>query len=188
MAKNKTNNNKPDRAAQAGRGQGQNVLVQLAVSGAVLGLVVTLAAFLVLGLWQLPSVNQSLLAGAAGRIAEAQASAVDLGLRRLQARLAQIADPELTAVLEQRDTAGIAVWQTRMKRWFPEAASVRVLPLGPLGIAGLRREEAGLRNNIEMDLVRRASAALAQWATIRAWKARSPCSSTASIARAPARA
>lgn len=137
--------------------QKQNVLVQLAASGALVSLIITLACFLIIGLWQLPTTSRTLLQDAATRLAEQQVSMINARLQQLWARLDQASEPDLIDALEQQDAARLSLWQARLERQFPEAVSVRVLPLGPLGIAGLHRDTAGLRNNIEMDLLRHAS-------------------------------
>lgn len=48
--------------------------------------------------------------------------------------------------------------ETELLAFFPELESLRLIPVGDLGSAPLREGMAGLRNNIEIDLVRRAAA------------------------------
>jgi phosphomannomutase/phosphoglucomutase len=55
--------------------------------------------------------------------------------------------------------AGVDLGQieTAMQSYFPEALSLRLVPLRELGTADLDAEVLGLRNHIEVDLVRRAN-------------------------------
>ncbi len=57
------------------------------------------------------------------------------------------------------DTFGtdIELVETTMLDYFPEVVSLRIIPIGKMGTATLRGGNEGLRNHIEVDLVRRAS-------------------------------
>lgn len=146
------------RKATSSKGStGQNRLVQLSLPGSVISLVVVLAGFLALGLWQMPEHDQRLLRQASAEQADQQAQRVTAQLQALRARLAAQAVGELTEILENGDDDALVRHSAALARSFPEAESVQVLRLGRLGIAALRRDEINLRNNIELDLVRRAS-------------------------------
>ena len=45
-----------------------------------------------------------------------------------------------------------------MLDYFPEVVSLRIIPIGEMGTADFEDGNQGLRNHIEVDLVRRASA------------------------------
>lgn len=135
----------------------QRALVQPVLEGTLVGLAAMLVGVVMLGLWWLPASSDRLLRHTSEQLAGQQAAAVEQQLKQLEQRLQAVADPGLIDALEQRHAAELAAWQHRLEHHFPEAVSVRLLPLGPLGIAGLRREDSGLRNNIEMDLLRHAS-------------------------------
>jgi len=51
----------------------------------------------------------------------------------------------------------LSLIETTMLDYFPEVISLRILPIGAMGTAGFEGGNQGLRNHIEVDLVRRTS-------------------------------
>ena len=156
---------KPPVGGKAGRRAGahdserkgaQYSLVRIVVRGAAVGLLTLIACFVFLLMYDLPQRNERVLRAQSNEQVQAQAGLVAGLVAQLQTRLtAAVQDPGLVdafadpALREPREVA--------LKRAFPEAVSLRLIPLGPLGIASLDDGAVGLRNNIEADLLRRVS-------------------------------
>ncbi|ARN74171.1 phosphomannomutase/phosphoglucomutase [Oceanicoccus sagamiensis] len=101
--------------------------------------------------------NTSIVAQAQS-LADSQVSLLDQALTQLRLRLSNIALSEnLLDALEQQDKNSITRYREELSRAFPEAVSVKLIELGPLGIASLNKESRKLRNNIELDLLRHVS-------------------------------
>jgi len=87
-----------------------------------------------------------------------EASGVHHLLSRLRARIAGAAlSPLALQSIASRSDTDIHLVEKAMLDYFPEAISLRILPLGTLGTATFADGNQGLRNHIEVDLVRRAS-------------------------------
>jgi phosphomannomutase/phosphoglucomutase len=144
--------------AAAGAAQGtQNGLLRSALRGFLVGLGVVVLCFVYLLAYDLPTRNRQNLEHLASELASQQARTVDEFVAQLQARLAGAAgSPSLLEHLNTPD-ADPKPLQAELQHSFPEALSLRVVPLGPLGIAGVDTAQAGLRNNIEVDMLRRVS-------------------------------
>ena len=103
----------------------------------------------------LPAQNQDHIEQASTQLAVERGRLIAHQLNRWQAQLDAIADLEaLLNAFDERDQAQVTRLERQYRRAFPEAVSLRLIPLGQLGIAGLRGEEVQLRNNIEMDMLR----------------------------------
>jgi phosphomannomutase/phosphoglucomutase len=88
-----------------------------------------------------------------------QASQVEQHFNSFQSRLlAAAASPLARSAISATDPADIAGAEHAMLDYFPGATSVRLIPIGELGTATLEGDNLGLRNHIEVDLLRRASA------------------------------
>jgi phosphomannomutase/phosphoglucomutase len=144
--------------ATAGAAQGaQNGLLRNALRGFLVGLGVVVLCFAYLLAYDLPARNRQSLQLISSELATQQAQTVDGFVAQMQARLAGAAGS--AALLEHLNTPGAdpKPLQAELQHSFPEALSLRVVPLGPLGIAGVDTAQAGLRNNIEVDMLRRVS-------------------------------
>lgn len=138
----------------------QYSLVRIVVRGAAVGLVTLIACFVFLFVYDLPQRNDAIARAQSAEQVQAQAALVSALLTQMQARLAAAAqDPTLVANLA--DPTSLPAREAALKRAFPEALSLRLITLGPLGIAGLDDGSVGLRNNIEADLLRRVSSGAA---------------------------
>jgi phosphomannomutase / phosphoglucomutase len=136
----------------------QNALMRIIMRGAAVGLVAVLAAFAYLIFYDLPTQNRQNLERLSAELAAQQAQTLNEFVQQMQARLNAAA---LNADLLGRfDTpeADLSLQQMELQHSFPEALSLRLIALGPLGIAGVDNAKAGLRNNIEVDMLRRVSA------------------------------
>jgi phosphomannomutase/phosphoglucomutase len=135
----------------------QYSLVRIVVRGAAVGLVTLIACFVFLFLYDLPQRNDAIARAQSNEQVQAQGALVSVLLTQMQSRLAAaVQDPTLRA--DFADPAALAAREAVLKRAFPEALSLRLIALGPLGTAGLDDGSVGLRNNIEADLLRRVAA------------------------------
>ena len=127
-------------------------LGRIVMQGAAIGLAAVLVSFLWLVLVQQPQQNEQLSQRLSHELATSQAQLLNDWVQQLQQRLgAAASDPALADAANTDASAQAALLQ----RGFPEALTLRLIPLGPLGIASLNG--AGLRNNIEADMLRRIS-------------------------------
>ncbi|HSB97866.1 MAG TPA: phosphomannomutase/phosphoglucomutase, partial [Spongiibacteraceae bacterium] len=153
MAKSSTKT--PPAAANAR--SAQNALMRIIVRGAAVGLIAVIISFAYLIVYDLPTQNRVQQQRLSNELAAQQAQAINELTQQLQARLAAAA--RSAALLERLNTqdADLGALQTELQHSFPEALSLRLIPLGSLGIAGVDNTQAGLRNNIEVDMLRRVS-------------------------------
>ena len=121
-------------------------------------LFVIVVCFTYLGLIEHPANNKSNIAAQAQSLADNQVSLIDQALIQLRLRLSRIAhSKELLTALQTDNEILLERYRQELTRAIPEASSVRIIVLGPLGIASLNQDSSGLRNNIELDLLRRVS-------------------------------
>jgi len=134
----------------------QNSLIRIVVRGAAVGLVAVIASFAYLLVFAIPEHNREIAQQMSTALATAQAESVNTLVQQWQSRLQSAArDPELLdAFTAQADFTAL---RARIERTFPEAVQSRLITLGPLGIASVDNNQAGLHNNIEADMLRRAS-------------------------------
>lgn len=94
----------------------------------------------------------------ASSYANQQASTVGLMFNRLESRLRGAArSPLALSAIASRLPEDIELVEQTMLDYFPEVVSLRLLPLTELGTADLEGGTGGLRNHIEVDLVRRTT-------------------------------
>jgi phosphomannomutase/phosphoglucomutase len=78
---------------------------------------------------------------------------------RLNDRMIGAAEAPLArSAIASQDKDEIALVETTMLDYFPEVISLRIIPVGEMGTANFEGGNQGLRNHIEVDLVRRTSA------------------------------
>lgn len=135
----------------------QNSLMRIVVRGTAVGLIAVVACFAYQIGYELPTQNRQHLQLLSSELATQQAQTINEFVQQIQARLATTAhNPEL---LERFNTAPTELHaaQSALQQNFPEALNLRLIALGPLGIANVDNAQAGLRNNIEVDMLRRVS-------------------------------
>jgi phosphomannomutase/phosphoglucomutase len=94
----------------------------------------------------------------ADNIARAQAASIQQMFQRYEVRLRTAASsPLAVAAIGTRNTDDIALVEKTILDYFPGATSMRLITIGSLGTAGLEGNNLGLRNHIEVDLLRRTS-------------------------------
>ena len=87
-----------------------------------------------------------------------QAASIDAVLEQYGERLEAAArSPLALAAIASGDREDLALVEKALLDYFPELASLKLVTLGRLGIAGVESDAIGLRNHIELDLLRRAA-------------------------------
>jgi len=134
-----------------------NRLMRIATRSAAISLLAIGGSFAWLIFSTLPQHNERQSQRASHELAAGQAQLLNDWVQQLQARLAAAAsDPALASGLAASG-ADLSALQASLQKAFPEAQTLRLIALGPLGIANLNDGAAGLRNNIEADMLRRVS-------------------------------
>ncbi|MFV0478211.1 MAG: phosphomannomutase/phosphoglucomutase [Parahaliea sp.] len=111
-----------------------------------------------LSLVQLPAYENDMLKRISGSYATQEATSMEQMLQLLRQRInAAALSPLAQQTIASKDTADIQLVEKTLLDFFPEAVSLRLLPLGTLGTAVFEDGNQGLRNHIEVDLVRRTS-------------------------------
>ena len=124
----------------------------------VINLLLVAAAMLALTLIDVNRQDQRRLQTVAQNNAASQASRISQIAERIQQRLGGFADnTALAAALETGQAEPLAAFRQQLQRTFPEALSTRIVPLGARGTAAFVPADEGIRNNIEIDLIRRAN-------------------------------
>ncbi|MFK7829969.1 MAG: phosphomannomutase/phosphoglucomutase [Congregibacter sp.] len=138
-----------------GRG---NALRDLAIQGLLIVLIPALASLAYLVLVRAPAEKAALIEHVANSYASQQAHTVAIHIDQLRERLASAtASPiAMQAIADTAVSDGSAATRDLL-RYFPDAMSLRLISLGELGTADLEDGRQGLRNHIEVDLVRRVS-------------------------------
>jgi phosphomannomutase/phosphoglucomutase len=154
---------KKKKKKSASNPQGITVKGSALGSAATLALIVILAPVL-LGFTYLialrdPGVNEQQLQRVSQSFAAQQASNIHSLLAGMKTRLQGAAQSPLALQAIANELGkDVALVEQAMLDYFPEVISLRLLPMGEMGTAGFEGGNQGLRNHIEVDLVRRARA------------------------------
>ncbi len=134
-----------------------SALTRLALIALLIVAVPACLAFGYLILLREPAMQQQQLARVSAALASQQATNIGFMFTRLRERVTSAAQsaPALAAVAGQSDRE-IALLEEALRAHFPEVESLRVVPFGEMGTAVLESGDQGLRNHIEVDLVRRS--------------------------------
>jgi len=134
-----------------------NALRGVVTLGLLVALVPALLGFAYLAIIRDPGVNDQQLSRVAQSFAAQQATSIQRVLTGMNERLAGAARSPLALQAIANDMGqDIALVEQAMLDYFPEAISLRLLPMGEMGTADFEGGNQGLRNHIEVDLVRRA--------------------------------
>lgn len=134
-----------------------NALRRLASLGLLIAMVPAALAFSYLILVREPAMEQRLVGRVAGAFASGQAAGIDRLLKQLSARLESAAgSPLALSAIASESGEDLQLVEQAMLDYFPEVVSLRIIPIGEMGTANLQGGNRGLRNHIEVDLVRRA--------------------------------
>ena len=134
-----------------------NALRRLASLGLLIAVVPAALGFAYLILVREPAMEQRLVGRVATALASGQAAGIDRLLKQLSARLESAAgSPLALSAIASESGEDLALVEQAMLDYFPEVVSLRIIPIGEMGTANLQGGSRGLRNHIEVDLVRRA--------------------------------
>jgi phosphomannomutase / phosphoglucomutase len=134
-----------------------NALRRLATLGLLIAVVPAALGFAYLILVREPAMEQRLVGRVATALASGQAAGIDRLLKQLSARLESAAgSPLALSAIASESGEDLALVEQTMLDYFPEVVSLRIIPIGEMGTANLQGGSRGLRNHIEVDLVRRA--------------------------------
>jgi len=156
MLKAKKKNKTTDKAQ--GIAAGGNALTKI-VAIAILALTLPVGlGFTYLIVVREPAVQHAVVERAAQSYATQQAANVQQLFAHLGQRLKGAAQSPLAlaAIADSSGTDTALIEQT-MLDYFPEVMSLRIIAIGEMGTATLKGGSKGLRNHIEVDLVRRSS-------------------------------
>ncbi|TGD72746.1 phosphomannomutase/phosphoglucomutase [Mangrovimicrobium sediminis] len=146
--------------AAPGRGivAGANAIYQVTGIGLAIAVLILVGTFVFLALVREPAVRAAQMENIAGNYAEQQAGTVNAYVALLRQRLAGSAGSATAgSVLQGQDREAIAAVERELIAAFPDLVSLRVVPVGEMGTAEFDSGEHGLRNHIEVDMVRRAA-------------------------------
>ena len=119
-------------------------------------LIPVLASFTYLLLLRENALQDNQILQVSKNTAEKQAANVDLLFHQFGERLkAAATSPLALAAISSRNPDDIALVEKALIDYFPGATSLRLITMGKLGTAGLEGSNLGLRNHIEVDLLRR---------------------------------
>lgn len=126
---------------------------------ALLGMLLPLlAGFTYLLLLRDAALQEQQVTRAARSLAVQQAAQIEQHLIQFQSRLGAAANAPLAlSAIASGRAEDLALVEKAMLDYFPDVASLRLIALGELGTAALEASDVGLRNHIELDLVRRTS-------------------------------
>lgn len=151
MADKKTTSKK------AKKTKSSDLLLKAQMTGAVGISLIAVLCFVYLIFIERPTVNTQQLQTIAQHQAQTQAVVIDQALQQLRERLKSLSNaPAVKTSVVDNTSVASAMLKQQLQYSFPEAISVKLIELGPLGIASLDTSAVSL-NNIELDLLRRAS-------------------------------
>jgi phosphomannomutase / phosphoglucomutase len=154
----KKNNKTTKRDNPQGISASGNALYKIVGLGLLVTLVPMVLGFSYLTLAREPALQEQQVDRIAVTYAEQQAANVKQLFIRLGDRLKGAAQSPL-ALTALNDGSGnnLALIEQTMLDFFPELISLHLLPIDDMGTAGFESGDQGLRNHIEVDLVRRTS-------------------------------
>ena len=161
----KNNKDKPK-----GKGSGQpagspqgivakgNALKAIAFSALLAAMVPLALGFSYLVLLREPALQTQQIERVALSFATQQATNIHHLMTRLKARIYSAAgSPLALSAIASQDRGDIDLVEKAMLDYFPEVISLRIVTIGDMGTAEIEGGDNGLRNHIEVDLVRRTS-------------------------------
>jgi len=135
-----------------------NALQRLGGVMLLITLATTLLGFAYLFLLRDPVLQDDQVERVASSFALQQATRIHGVLVQLEKRIQAAAlSPLALSAIASRSEKDIGLVEKAMLDYFPEVTSLRVIPIGDMGTAEFSSGNRGLRNHIEVDMVRRAS-------------------------------
>lgn len=134
-----------------------NALHRIAALALLVSLVVVAASFSYLIALREPTLQAVQIDRVARSFASQQATSVHHLVRRIIKRMEGAArSPLAMSAIASESSDDLALVEQAMLDFFPEVISLRIIPMGEMGTADFEGGSQGLRNHIEIDLVRRA--------------------------------
>tara|TARA_R110001592_G_scaffold363043_1_gene679645 strand:- start:133198 stop:135813 length:2616 start_codon:yes stop_codon:yes gene_type:complete len=134
-----------------------NALHRIAALALLVSLVLVAAGFSYLIALREPTLQAVQLDRVAKSFAAQQATSVHQLVRRIIKRMEGAArSPLAMSAIASESSDDLALVEQAMLDFFPEVISLRIIPMGEMGTADFEGGSQGLRNHIEIDLVRRA--------------------------------
>lgn len=117
-----------------------------------------LLVFAYLLMWREPALQEQQIDRVASSFALQQATQVHRLFDRMADRVSSAALSSLAlSAIASKSEEDLALVEKAMLDYFPEVVSLRIIPIGDMGTADFSGGNQGLRNHIEVDLVRRTS-------------------------------
>jgi len=135
-----------------------NALQQIGMMALLAIMVPVLLGFTYLILVREPALQEQQVDRVVSSFAVQQATNIHHLFDRMQARVQSAAlSPLALSAIESNSEDELALVEKAMLDYFPEVVSLRIIPIGEMGTADFTGGNHGLRNHIEVDLVRRTS-------------------------------
>ncbi|MEM1112566.1 MAG: phosphomannomutase/phosphoglucomutase [Pseudomonadota bacterium] len=155
-AKQKTESASPQGISSQGNALRSSVLLAL-----LLSLLPLLGGFGYLVLVREPEARSTQLDRVSQSWADQQASSINYLIADLDTRVKGAAEsPMVRQAMSSGSEKTLELVESAMLDYFPDAISLRLLPIDDMGTAGLAGGTQGLRNHIEVDLARRTAEGL----------------------------
>lgn len=137
-----------------------NVIHKIAAMGLLSVLLPLALGFTYLVLQREPALEQHNIEKVAASFATQQATSLHRLLSQMQNRMrGAAASPLALQAIASESTEDVGLVEQAMLDYFPEVISLRIIPIGDMGTANFEGGSEGLRNHIEVDLVRRTASA-----------------------------
>lgn len=141
-----------------GIGSSGNGTYRVALNGLVLTVIVIIGSFAYLLLIREPGLRTSQADRVAGAYATQQATNINSRVELLRQRLQSAArSPLALSAIASRSQQDIELVEQAVLDYFPDLLTLKLVPIGDMGTAVFEGGNQGLRNHIEVDLVRRAA-------------------------------
>lgn len=135
-----------------------NALITAGAAALLAALLPTVLGFGYLLLLRDPGLQEIQIAQLSSAYAQQQAANIQRTISQLEDRIESASrSPLALSAIASESESDIALVERAILDYFPEVVSLRVIPIDDMGTAGFSGGNSGLRNHIEVDLVRRAS-------------------------------
>ena len=135
-----------------------NALKSLGVLALLVAVIPVAVGFIYLILLRDPGLQREQIDRVASSFAAQQATNIHRLLTRLTDRIHSAASSPLAlSAIASRSSEDISLVEQAMLDYFPEVISLKIIAIDEMGTAVIEGGDRGLRNHIEVDLVRRAS-------------------------------
>ena len=135
-----------------------NVLYTTAAIALLAVLLPVASSFAYLLLVREPQIQQELIERASASWATQQATNIHHSLSQLNARInAAAQSPLAKSLISSPTNQDLSRAEAALHIHFPDALSLRIIPVGDMGTARFDENKEGLRSHIEVDLVRRTA-------------------------------